>query len=73
MFLSVVVACAWALLDAASRRLAAAVVAISMLSFLWMYLMAGRPGGAMRTIAWLDAIGLVPLLLVSRDAWRSVR
>lgn len=73
MFLSVVIACAWALLDSGSRRLASVVVAVSMVSFLILYLLAGRRHGALDLIAGLDAIGLVPLLVVLHAAWRFVR
>lgn len=70
MFLGVVVASAWALLDAHSRRLAAAVVAMSMVSFLALYFGGGRRDGALESIARLDLIGLVPLLVVLYSAWR---
>ena len=63
-FLGVVCVCLWGLIDASSRRLASALVAWSMLSFLWLYVGAGRPEGALEKIARLDLLGLIPLGVV---------
>jgi hypothetical protein len=41
-----------------------------MLSFLLLYTRAGLPAGAMRTIALVDAAGLVPLAFVAVMAFR---
>lgn len=70
LFIGVIVASAWALLDAPSRRLASAIVAMSMLSFLSLYFGGGQRDGALETIARLDLIGLFPLLVVLYGAWR---
>ena len=70
LFVGVIVACAWALLDAHSRRLASVLVALSMVSFLLMYVAAGRRGGALDTIARADLVGLLPLLVVLYSSWR---
>ncbi|MEM7217794.1 MAG: hypothetical protein AAF515_05475 [Pseudomonadota bacterium] len=71
MFLTVVVVSIIALLHGPSRRLASVVVAISMLSFLFVYVRAGSPAGALQGIARADMIGLLPLALVIFDAWRG--
>lgn len=70
MFLGVLVACTWALFDVSSRRLASAVVTLSMASFLLLYLVAGRPEGALKVIAQMDLVGLVPLVVVLHGTWR---
>jgi hypothetical protein len=46
------------------------VVAISVVSFLWLYFRAGMPSGPLKTIALVDLVGLAPLLLVVWSAWR---
>lgn len=71
LFLAIVVASLFGMMHPASRRLAAVVVAISVLGFLWLYAGAGFPDGALRTIAIVDAIALVPLAIVSIAAWRG--
>lgn len=68
LFLAVLAACAVAAFHAPSRRLATLVVAISMLTFLWLFLRGGSPE-RLRTIFIADLIGLAPLALVSWDAW----
>lgn len=67
LFLAIFVICVWAVFDPGSRRLACVAVAISMISFLWLYLMNGSPP-ALRSIAIADAIGLPALAYV---AWTS--
>ena len=57
LFAIVVLACIWAMVDPASRRLAVAVIATSMLSFLAIYWHAGSPP-AHKTIALADLAGL---------------
>lgn len=64
LFLAVFVACVIAAIDPASRRLALIVTAISMVSFLLLYWQAGAPP-ALKTIARVDLIGLVPLTVVA--------
>jgi hypothetical protein len=46
------------------------VVAISVISFLWLYLRAGMPSGPLKTIALVDLVGLAPLFFVIWSAWR---
>lgn len=70
LFLAVCVAALFAIFDAQSRRVASVVVAISMIGFLLVYLRAGLPAGELRKIAMADAVGLLPLLWVSVQAWR---
>ena len=69
LFLVIVMICGWAMVDPAVRRLAVAAVAVSMISFLVIYIMAGRPP-ALRSIALADLAGLPPLALV---AWFAAR
>lgn len=57
LFVIVVIACIWAVLDPGARRLAAVVVATSMLSFLAIYWHAGSPA-SLRSIALADSAGL---------------
>lgn len=47
------------------RKLAVLVFAMSMVSFIALYGLAGCPPGPLRTIAVADAIGLAPLLIVA--------
>ena len=63
LFAIVVLACIWAMIDPASRRLAVAVIATSMLSFLAIYWHAGSPP-ALKTIALADLAGL-PFLAIA--------
>lgn len=68
LFLCVMAACIWAAFDAQPRPLAALVAAISIVSFLALYWMNGSPA-ALRQIAIVDLIGLVPLGYV---VWRLI-
>lgn len=63
LFAIVVLACLWAMVDPASRRLAIAVIAASMLSFLAIYWHAGSPS-ALKSIALADLAGL-PFLAIA--------
>lgn len=67
LFSVIVVVCVWAALDASTRQLASVAVAISMVSFLMIYL-AGRSPASLRTIAIADTVGLPFLIFV---AWRA--
>ena len=69
-FLGIVVAAIWAAFDPSVRRLATVVVAIAVLGYLLLYARAGMPGGSLRAIAAVDALAVVPLLLVIWSAWR---
>lgn len=60
LFAAVLILCLWAAVDTAARRAAAVVAAISMLSFLWIYVASGQPP-RLRTIALADLAGLPPL------------
>jgi hypothetical protein len=67
LFAIVILACVWAVLDPASRRLAVVVIATSMLSFLIIYWHAGSPP-ALKSIALADTVGL-PFLAFT--AWSA--
>jgi hypothetical protein len=67
LFLCVLLICIWAALRPEVRPLASVVVAISMISFLWLYAAAGQPT-ALRQIAIADLVGL-PFLAIA--AWLS--
>jgi hypothetical protein len=67
LFVIVVIACVWAMADPGARRLAAVVVATSMLSFLAVYWHAGSPA-ALKSIALADLAGLPFLAFV---LWRA--
>ena len=68
LFLVVVIICLWAVVDPGVRRLAVVAAAVSMVGFLTLYAGAGRPP-ALRTIAVVDAAGLVPLMFVAARAY----
>jgi hypothetical protein len=68
LFVVIFVLCLWAAMDPAVRKLAVIGVGFSMLSFLLIYVRAGQPA-ALKTIATVDLIGLVPLALVAWDAF----
>ncbi len=70
LFLAIVAACLAGTFDPEARKAVSIVVAISVISFLWLYVRAGMPTGPLKTIALVDAIGLVPLLWVLWSAWR---
>jgi hypothetical protein len=63
LFLCVLFVCIWAALRPEVRPLASVVVAISMISFLWLYAAAGQPA-ALRQIAIADLAGL-PFLAIA--------
>lgn len=67
LFLAVFVVCVWSSFDPSARRVAAVVTAISMISFLAIYVLSGFPT-ALRTIAIADLLAVVPLGYV---AWRA--
>lgn len=69
LFLAVLVVCVWAALDPAVRRLASVAVAVSMISFLTLWVRAGSPSG-LRTIALADLVGLPFLAAAAWLAWR---
>ncbi|QMW21521.1 hypothetical protein [Sandaracinobacteroides saxicola] len=67
LFLVIVVIALWCAVDPAPRRLGSVALALSMGGFLMLWLAGGSPP-ALRTIAVVDAIGLLPLAYV---AWRA--
>lgn len=68
LFAIVVLACIWAIVDPASRKLAVAVIATSMLSFLAIYWNFGSPA-ALKSIALADMAGLPFLALAAWSAF----
>jgi hypothetical protein len=70
LFLAVAVGCAWGAFDPDARRPLSLVVTISVAGFLWLFVTAGAPRGALRTIAIVDAIAMVPLAWILLQAWR---
>ena len=69
LFLAIVVASVLAAFDPTARRVGSVVVAIGVVGFLLVYARAGMPAGALRTIAYVDLAGLVPLAFVACHAW----
>lgn len=67
LFLAIVAICVWAMADPGVRRLASVACAMSMLSFLLLYRMAGAPR-ALRTVAMADLL-FVPILALA--SWRA--
>ena len=67
LFGCVVIACVWAAVDGSVNRLAVVITALSMLSFIAVYVMNGSPP-SLRPIAAGDLIGLPFLAYV---AWRA--
>ena len=67
MFVALVAICLWAMADPGVRRLASVACAMSMLSFLLLYRMAGAPR-ALRTVAMADLL-FVPILAFA--SWRA--
>jgi hypothetical protein len=70
LFAVVVVMCLWALADPGVRRMASVAAALSMGSFILLWLGSGSPP-ALRTIAIADLVGLLPLAWVGWAAFRS--
>jgi hypothetical protein len=68
LFVVILVIALWAMVDPGARRLASVALAISMLSFLWLYWQAGSPP-ALKTIALVDLIGLPVLALAMGRAF----
>lgn len=66
LFFAIFAICLWAIFDPGARRVAVIAVAISMISFLALYWMAGMPD-TLRQIAIADSIGIPFLAFL---AWR---
>jgi hypothetical protein len=71
LFLAILAAALMAVFDPATRRMASIIVAISVVGFLFVYARAGMPAGALRSIALVDLIAVIPLIFVSYHAWRA--
>jgi hypothetical protein len=55
--------------DPDARKVISLLAAISVIGFLLVYVRAGRPTGALQTIAIADLTALLPLALVGFAAW----
>ena len=71
LFLAVVVVALFAAFAPEARRVATLLVGISVIGFLVVYSVGGAPEGPLRTIAIVDALALIPLVIVSWEAWRA--
>ena len=69
LFLALAALALWAAFDPALRRAASVALGLSIVGFLILYLRAGAPPGALRTIALADAAALVPLAWAGWRAW----
>lgn len=69
LFLAVFIAALLATFMLDMRRLASLILAISILSFLLIYVCAEMPEGSLRKIAVADGIGLLPLMWVIWQSW----
>lgn len=69
LFLGVFMLCAWSVFADAPRPAAAAMTAMSMLTFLLLYWQSGSPA-ALRPIAIADLVGVLPLAVISWAAFR---
>lgn len=67
LFGAIVIACLWSIFDPNVRKLSVAITALSMISFLMIFLAYGQPD-SLRTIAIVDTIGLPLLAYVG---WRA--
>jgi hypothetical protein len=71
LFLAVVAVALFAAFNAEARKAATLLVGTSVIGFLLVYSMAGAPAGALRRIAVVDIVALVPLAFVTWRAWRG--
>ena len=67
LFVGVFIACIYAIFQPGSRQLAAVVVAVSMVSFLVLFVLGGNPD-KLRLVAMVDLIG-IPFLAIA--AWNA--
>jgi hypothetical protein len=68
LFVAICIACLWAAFQPKSRQLAVLVVATSMLSFLLLFVLSGKPD-CLRLIAIVDGVGMPFLALAAWDAF----
>ena len=71
LFLAVVVVALFAAFAPEARRAATLLVGISVIGFLVVYSVGGAPEGPLRAIAIVDALALIPLVIVSWEAWKA--
>ena len=72
LFTGVFIACVYAVVQPGSRQLSAAVVAVSMVSFLVLYVLSGQPD-SLRLVAIVDLMGLPFLAIVAWQAFQAAR
>ena len=70
LFLAIFIACIWAAFHSQARRMAGVLVAISMISFLWLFVSAGQPA-SLKMIALADLVGLPFLLIAGVTTFRN--
>lgn len=70
LFMCVVIVCLWATIDPGVRRLAVAVAAVSMVSFLTLFWLSGMPS-SLRTIATVDLAALPMLMAAGYLAYKA--
>lgn len=71
LFFAVLAVAVLAAFDPSARKAASVVVGISMIGYLAVYGLAGFPEGPLRPIALVDTTGLIPLAIVTYQAWSS--
>lgn len=69
LFLAIVAAGLFAMLDPDVRRACSVILAISMIGYLVVYAQAGLPSGPLRQVALVEAVGLIPLGFAAFMAW----
>ncbi len=69
LFLAVVVVAIFAAVAPEARKAATLLAAVSVLSFLVIYVASGAPEGSLRTIAFVDLFAMLPLSFVVWSAW----
>jgi hypothetical protein len=72
LFLALLFGALFAMFQPEARRVMTLIFAVSMLSYLFVYVRAGMPGGALRTIALADLMGILPLAFVCLAAWGAL-
>ena len=68
LFVGVFIACIYAIFQPGSRQLAAVVVAVSMVSFLVLFALSGKPD-SLRLVAIVDLVALPLLAFAARHAF----
>jgi hypothetical protein len=72
LFVCLVGVAMWALVDVKSRNLATVLLCMRVVSFLVLYLAAGAPAGALRTVATVDSVALLLIAVTAADAFSLI-